>query len=614
MKVTGYIDGVSYSEEVLERNGKQRCPVCPQVGKKNIKDTPLSVNLQNQVFKCHKCTWAGGWGETIKPNYLEEKKYETPSILNQTELTLQHLQGFSKRLITQDVLIRNKVKSSSKDKEWFSFTYFDGDKPVKVKGKTLPDKEGKKKLMQSKNSKPWIYKYNDLVGKDEVMVCEGEEEALIWEVSGFKEACSVDMGAPNVNDSNADGKLQCITNCFDVFEDSETIYLAVDNDPNGERLEKELIRRFGAEKCKIIDFSPCKDANEYALRFGVSELFKLKDNAKDVQVEGIFTAEQFYNAIEKDYLHGQPRGTTTYFDAIDKCWTWRPGEVNVWTGYNNEGKSMLLKQLQICKSIGDGWKHAIFSPEEWPLNEWFTDLMESYIGKSMDVTQKEYDNYANIEEVKNATIFVTKYFYNIYPDDDHTIEEILKKFSYTVRKFDIKTVTIDPYNQVHHRMQPGEREDLYISRFMSKLKKFAIDHMVSVNLVAHQSTPQVEDGKNFPKPNLFRIKGGGTFADKADNVLSVWRENRNTDKTCRLVKFISEKIKKQKLTGEPGDATIKFGRRENRYSDLLGRFPIETLKNGQIEAMQSEFPEEKWYDNIQTFEDEYKPIEEDVPF
>ena len=104
---------------------------------------------------------------------------------------------------------------------WFAFTYYDGDTPTKIKFKTPKDENGKNRLMQSRDSKPWIYKYNDLVDQKEVMICEGEEEALIWEVAGFKQASSVDMGAPNKSDKTVDAKLQCITNCFDVFENAE---------------------------------------------------------------------------------------------------------------------------------------------------------------------------------------------------------------------------------------------------------------------------------------------------------------------------------------------------------------------------------------------------------
>ena len=45
----------------------------------------------------------------------------------------------------------------------------------------------------------------------------------------------------------------------------------------------------------------------------------------------------------------------------------------------------------------------------------------------------------------------------------------------------------------------------------------------------------------------------------------VWREHRNTDQSNTEVKFISQKIKKQKLTGLPGEAIIDYDRRKNRY-------------------------------------------------
>lgn len=600
MKVKGYVNGISYDEDIIEKNGKQSCPVCIQIGKRTKRDTPLSVNLSKQVFKCHRCGWVGGWGETKEKKVMIED-YSKPDIGNQTELYDNHLQHFSKRLITQTVLIRNKVKSSSTHKDWFAFTYYDGEEPVKWKAKTKD-----KKMMQSKNSKPWIYKYNDLVGQDEVMICEGEEEALIWDVAGFSSACSVDMGAPNVNDKNVDAKLQCVTNCFDVFENAKTIYLAVDNDDNGLRLEKELITRFGAIKCKIVDFSPYKDANEYALKKGIGKLLELKKNAKDVQIDGLFNAESFRDNILSDWRNGQPKGTTTFFKELDPHWTWRLGEVNIWTGYNNEGKSMFLKQAQIAKSLGDGWKHAIFSPEEWPISEWFTDIIESYVGKSADKDNAKFNNYMNELELNKGIEFVDKYFLNVYPKEDHGLDELLTLFSYAVRKNGIKTITFDPYNQIHHKMEPGEREDLYISRFMAKLKKFAIDHMVSVNLVAHQNTPFVQKGENYPPPNLYKIKGGGTFADKADNIIAVWRENRNTDHKCTLVKIISQKIKKQKLTGVPGDCTLQFDRNKNRYKGLDNSEPLNTLQE------ESEVQNEISYYEKET--DDILGYERDAPF
>ena len=569
-----------YTIEANQKKGEQKvkCPKCIADGKKNWKDTCLSVNLDTCLINCHKCGWSGFFGERAKP----VREYTKPDIGNLTELRNEHLQYFSKRGITQKTVNRNKIKSAKND--WFCFPYYEGEEVVNLKYR--PSK--KKGFMQAKNGKPTMYKFNDIVSQDEIIICEGEFDALSFEEAGFLNATSVNQGAPNANDKNIDKKLECIINCFDVFENAKTIYISVDNDDNGNRLKDELIKRFTAEKCKIVTLPEgCKDANDCLLTHGKEKLKECKENAKEVPIEGIFMAEDFRSQIEDSYRYGQPKGTTTYFTEIDPKWTHREGEVNLWTGYNNEGKSLLLKQLLLVKSLYEGWKHAIFSPEEFPQDEWYTDLIESYIGKSADKDQDKYGNYMTYSQLNQGIQFTHKYFFNVFPDGDHSLESVLSKFSYTVRKYNVKTVTIDPYNQIEHKMKAGEREDLYISRFMSTLKKFAIKHKVCVHLVAHQVTPNVRDGEDYPTPNLYRVKGGGTFADKVDNLNSVWRPHRNTDQSNTLVKFISQKIKKQKLTGVPGEVNLNYDVRKNRYDQSNGN-PIDWFEPQQYEIEEKE--------------------------
>jgi len=538
---------------------KLECPKCKEIGK-SYKDKALSVNTVSKLFNCHRCGFAGYYGEPDKSIVVDYKKPDTGNL---TALKDEHLTKFTSRGITQEVVIRNDIKSARGD--WWAFPYYEGSEIVNVKYKSINPDTSKKKLMQSGGAKQTVYKYNDILGEKEIIICEGEEDSLSWEVAGVNWACSVSQGAPNEKDKSIEKKLACIYNCFDVFEKADIIYLAGDNDDNGKRMNSELIKIFTAEKCKIVDFEDCNDSNEYLCKHGKDKLFKLLKKSKDVKVDGIFECNDYSDRILSEYRIGQPLGTTTYFENIDACWTHRKGEVSLWTGYNNEGKSLLLKQLLLLKSKFEGWKHAIYSPEEVPLNEFYTDLIESYIGKSADKNQARWGNYMTEMQLKKGIEFCQEYFYTVYPNDDHSIDEILKKFSYLVRKKNIKTVTFDPYNQIHHKMKTGEREDLYISRFMAKIKKFGVDHDVCVHLVAHQTTPLINKNENYPMPNIYRIKGGGTFGDKADNVNIVWREYRNTDQTNTEVKFISQKIKKQKLTGIPGTAIINYDRKSNRY-------------------------------------------------
>ena len=109
------------------------------------------------------------------------------------------------------------------------------------------------------------------------------------------------------------------------------------------------------------------------------------------------------------FHNGQERGSTTYVDSVDKAWTWRNGEVNIWTGYQNEGKTLFLNQLATLKSVHDGWKFAIFSPENMPINDFFNDIIEMYIGKTSD---PYYGNsQMTINEYEEAIDFVNKHFF-----------------------------------------------------------------------------------------------------------------------------------------------------------------------------------------------------------
>ena len=282
-------------------------------------------------------------------------------------------------------------------------------------------------------------------------------------------------------------------------------------------------------------------------------------------MNGIKTAESLKEQMIYTYHNGKERGTTTYVDRVDAHWTWRPTEVTLWTGYQNEGKSLYLEQLSTLKSAKAGWKHGVFSPENMPAEDWYDNIIEMYIGKSCD---KHYSkNLMTEEEYIKGIDFVNKYFFVIYPEDNFEIDTILECSDRLIKDEGIKNLILDPYNTIDHKLRSGEREDLYISRFMSQLKRYAVLNTIPIQLVAHQLTPQKDDDGRYIKPDVNKIKGGGTFADKADNVNFVWRPERALDFSDTSVVFGSQKIKKQKLVGIPGEVTgINFSRKENRYS------------------------------------------------
>lgn len=585
---------------------KVKCPECRRIGKTNPNDTCLSINTENGLYNCHKCGWKGC---VIKTEYQRPEMivtYKIPQKPNITKLTDQAVKFFEDRGINQEVLVKNKIAQTA-DGGSIVFPYFRSGELINYKSRSLSEK----KFYQAKEAEPIMYNLDRITGQKEIICNEGEIDSLSWEVAGFENHTSVNQGAPNVNDQNIDKKLECITNCFEVFEQAETIYIGSDNDPNGLRLQKELVRRFGPDKCKLIDYKECKDANEYLIKYGSFELAQLLKTAKDVKIDGVFQAGDLYESMMDGFVNGQKRGETTHIDYVDQAWRWRTSEVNLWTGYQNEGKTLMLNQLALIKAYWSGDKFAVFSPENMPIDDFYNDLVEMYIGKTSD---PHYPHLQMSEaEYKEAIAFIDKVFFIIYPEDDFTIETIFAKAQYLVRKQGIRHLIIDPYNTVEHLMRAGERDDLYISRFMSRLKKFAVSNDVSVHLVAHQLTAKkntADNGRYF-KPDLNSIKGGGTFADKADNVLFVWRPERALDFRDPMVIFGSQKIKKQKLVARPTDLDqIRFEFMENRYY-FDGWCPFHEIdkhrKGGPVMIEASPFP---LMDPKKAFDPPY----DDVPF
>ena len=289
------------------------------------------------------------------------------------------------------------------------------------------------------------------------------------------------------------------------------------------------------------------------------------------------------NDIEEEMMHGykfgKKRATTTHIIEVDKVWKWREGDLTIWTGYQNEGKSLFLEQLMALKSVHENWKHCIFSPENTPATDYFDNIIEMLVGKSCDPFYA--GNLMSESEYRAAIQFMNKHFFLTMPQGEWSIESIHEDMGKAVTDFKVKNVVYDPYNKIMHNMG-SERGDIYVSNFMTKIKRFAVANDVSSNLVAHQLTAQKDESGRYVKPDLNKIKGGGAFSDGADHVCYVWRPDRAVDFASTLVQMGSQKIKKQKLVAIPGDVFgIGFSRKTNRYS-YNGRDPFAQVDNKQL--------------------------------
>lgn len=597
------------------------CPKCKQ-RKSGTREKDLSVDLTNGVWKCHsqKCGWTGSLNTGNKSQV--KKEYVKPEWKNNTDLTDTAVKYFESRGIPQFTLRENKVTSgydwmpkAGKEIETIHFNYFLNGELINIKYRGR-----NKDFRLHKDAKLIMYGLDWIKDSKDCYIVEGEIDMLSVWAAGINYVISVPNGA-----SMGNSGLEYIDNSIEYLDHIERFFIATDTDAPGINLRNELIRRLGEERCYTVELEK-KDANEYLCQLidgkyqplpnGKENLLEALKNFKEVKVEGVFDLEGNFQEMLTSFRSGKIRGTTTYFENVDHHWTWRSKEVTLVTGYNNEGKTNLMFQFAVLKAYYEDWKFALYSPENTPMGDLYDDLIHCYVGIGCD---KFYaNNLMTEQQYIDACGFINDHFFLINPEEDNTIDNIFSKTKFLVNRKGIKALIIDPYNQIEHLMERGEREDLYISRFMSQLKRYSVKYDLCIILIAHQVTPLFSKNEDYPQPDAYKIKGGGTFSDKADNVLVVWRPYRRSDPTNKEVKFIACKIKKQRLVGIPGETELYYSRAKNQYFE--SQVNCEQARYSNLEVidirvkpkpgpMQSNLN----FDNERSF---YEPLEQNdnVPF
>ncbi|MCD7901200.1 MAG: toprim domain-containing protein, partial [Bacteroides sp.] len=463
----------------------------------------------------------------------------------------EHVRCFvEKRGIPDSILMEADISSGE---EYFSqtgrkescicFNYYEGNRLVNTKFRTLD-----KHFKMTPGAELIPYNINGILGKCECIITEGEIDALSFMAIGRTDVISVPGGA-NRNLTWMDRFIET------HFEDKRVIYLAVDNDRKGNELRDELLRRLGPERCRIIDLSPSKDANELLLEEnGAEALLTALMNAPEAPLEGVYTANDVEEDLQALFDNGPGRGAETGLTNLDKLCTFELGRVCVVTGIPGSGKSEFVDELVIRLNMLHGWKAAYFSPENQPLAYHFRKLVEKLTGQSF---KKGILSQIQLQAAMN---YLSENIFSILPRENYTIDHILSRALELVRRKGINTLVLDPINRVDHQIPAGQSETNYISSLLDSLSNFAMRNKCLVILVAHPRKMNREPGRlKEPVPSLYDINGSANYYNKADFGLVVERDRQN-----QLTNIHVQKVKFKHL-GDNGEAPLVYNIRNGRF-------------------------------------------------
>lgn len=576
---------------------KTRCPQCSD-SRKNKADKPLSVNITTGEFNCHNCGWKGNVRAHERKREAKEFQRPSPEMLKNMELREQVVAWFKSRAISERTLNKFMVfcreeymPQTQKKENCICFPYFRDTELINVKYR-----DGGKRFKMVKEAELIFYNLNSIADRKAVIITEGEIDCMSLYESGFGVEPVVDadsgeisnydfsrMGIVSVPNGASKGsqKLEYLDNCSEWFVGLHEIIIATDGDEAGNNLKDELIRRLGVERCKTITYPidevvpdrdgrkrRCKDFNEVLQYFGKDVVVNCINNAEGIPVDGIYYLDDIFPSMLENFKNGIQLAPTTRFIEIDEYFRWKKGDITLCTGYGNHGKSFFILQLMLTKSIYDGWKWAIFSPENYPANDFYDDLIEMYVGKWLDrMTEQEYTD---------ACWFIDKHIFYVYPEDEHDINCINEKFRHLVMKKGVDGVMIDPFNQLDHLQKPYQREDQYLSEILKDIKRFALLNNVCYVVIAHPKNPSYNQDKSLPVVDMYDIAGGAMWGNKCDQILSYYRPNYHIDKNSPEVIVHVQKLKRKRTGGKPGEFPLTLVWGKKRYANpLTGEMPCD---------------------------------------
>ena len=527
------------------------CPYCG--GGKNKDKHTFSLNTVKETFSCLRgtCGKRGHFSELCKhfgveadksDNYEMYKKdvkhYATPT--TPTKPITTAVEEYCKlRGISKETLDFYGVKSDGKGN--IMFPYSENGKHVLTKfrpaGKFVKG-EGKQKSWRDKGGKPILWGMDLCTNEYPLVITEGEMDTLVCYEAGVKNVVSVPSGSED---------LTWVDTCWDWLKRFKKIILFGDNDKAGIEMVKKLTLKLSDYDLYIVNCE-YKDANVLLFKEGVEAVKRAVDNAKRVPHRGLINLKDVKKIDIKDndnIKSGVP--------ALDKSiHGFASGELSVWTGKRGEGKSIFLNQI-ILEAVDQKIKCAVYSGEMTDAK--FKQLVnlqaagknnvEKYYDEVFDC--EEYEPKAHIEEAITEWYDEKLYLYdNRISSTGNEEDDIMKVFEYAVKRYDCRVLLID--NLMIAADSFGSDRDYYRSqsKFVGKLKEFAIKYNVHIHLVAH---PKKTEG-NLDNDS---ISGTGDITNRADNVFSVIRvadedkEKMNCDSVMKVLKNRSKGVRDQSI-------------------------------------------------------------------
>lgn len=343
------------------------------------------------------------------------------------------------------------------------------------------------KYINEENAENWIYHERGLENPKEVIVVEGEFDAMsLWQ-NGHKNVVSASFGKESYGV------------WIELLDKIPKVYVAMDNDEGGKETSVKMAERIGIEKCWEIRYPVgIKDANQLLTEKGdFGALLKVATPFYQYQFKGVGDIITSLRAHKRDVIKLKAIPDV----EIERDW------LMIVSGKTNVGKTSYT--LNIADELTARGIPTLIMPFERGIDSVGKRFLQIKYNKTIEGFQFLTD--VEWEEVIGTAVETPAYF--AVPDRQDIVETIKK----AKRIFGVQVVIIDHLDYIVRHVQ-GNRE-AEIANSLQNLKRVAEECGVVVMIVTHIRKIDSAGAVVQRKPSIEDLKGSSSLYQDPECVI-----------------------------------------------------------------------------------------------
>lgn len=415
---------------------------------------------------------------------------------------------------------------------------------------------------------PWGWEH---IHEDQVLIVERPVDRLALLLAGQAHVVCLPS---TINPAHASGgDFSPLTLIEERIKSINRIELAFQDNEAGHRLEEEISRRLGRDRCLRTrwqshaladDMVPA--AHTIFQQYGSEGVVEALAALAPYPVAGIHELIDVDEEYEAYYEFGFTPGPRVGLPSFDLHYSAPEGQLTLVLGVPGHGKSTLVEDISIRLAKRYDWNIGVFSPENQPIARYFASLTEKYIGKPFSdpgLPQKRMTR----DEKNEGKRWVQEHFRLVLPDDEHgnwSLDSVLERARTLVFRHGIKGFIIDPWNELEHTRPAHLTHDDYLAQQLAKLRRFARISGLHVWVVAHPTKLEHKADNRYPVPTPYNTAGGAMWFNKSDFILVPYRHRGDHDE--EIVDIYVQKVR-QREHGRVGVCHLRYDLYRNCYVD-----------------------------------------------